>query len=43
VKGQGSSAMKYLIWNVNYSLNKLEYKVPDPENPGKELKKKINS
>lgn len=26
VKGQGSSAMRYLIWNVTYALNKLKYK-----------------
>lgn len=25
-KGQGSSAMRYLIWNVNSSLNKFKYK-----------------
>ena len=25
VKGQGSSAMRYLIWNVTYALNKLKY------------------
>lgn len=25
-KGQGSSAMRYLIWNVNSSLNKFSYK-----------------
>ena len=40
VKGQGSSAMKYLIWNVNYSLNKLKYTV---EEDGEEVEKKINS
>lgn len=31
VKGQGSSAMRYLIWNVTYALNKLKYKVGDEE------------
>jgi hypothetical protein len=35
--------MKYLFWNVNYSLNKQKYKIPDPENPTKEIEKKINS
>ena len=29
VKGQGSSAMRYLIWNVTYALNKL--KTPEGE------------
>lgn len=36
-KGQGSSAMRYLIWNVNSSLNKFKYK--DAE--GEEIK--VNS
>lgn len=30
-KGQGSSAMRYLIWNVNSSLNKFKYKVDGEE------------
>lgn len=29
VKGQGSSAMRYLIWNVSYQLNKFTEKVFD--------------
>lgn len=36
-KGQGSSAMRYLIWNVNSSLNKFSYKDESGE------KKKVNS
>ena len=36
-KGQGSSAMRYLIWNVNSSLNKFKYSVTDPET-GEEVK-----
>ena len=42
VKGQGSSAMKYLIWNVNYSLNKIKYDAIDEET-GEEVEKKVNS
>lgn len=30
-KGQGSSAMRYLIWNVNSSLNKFKEKLYDAE------------
>jgi hypothetical protein len=36
-KGQGSSAMRYLIWNVNSSLNKFKY---TPEGSDKEKKAK---
>ena len=34
-KGQGSSAMRYLIWNVNSSLNKFKYKVDGEEKKAK--------
>ena len=34
-KGQGSSAMRYLIWNVNSSLNKFKYKVDGKEKKAK--------
>ena len=49
-KGQGSSAMRYLIWNVNSSLNKFKYPEFDEEgNPvidsktGKQKEKKAKS
>ena len=32
VKGQGSSAMRYLIWNVSYQLNKFK------DSDGKKIK-----
>ena len=34
-KGQGSSAMRYLIWNVNSSLNKFKYKENGEEKKAK--------
>lgn len=49
-KGQGSSAMRYLIWNVNSSLNKFKYPEVDSEgNPvidsetGEQKEKKAKS
>lgn len=39
-KGQGSSAMRYLIWNVNSSLNKFKYEV---EENGEKKEKKAKS
>ena len=39
-KGQGSSAMRYLIWNVNSSLNKFKY-TPAGETKEKKAKSKF--
>ena len=43
VKGQGSSAKRYLWWNPQFALNKFKEKVDDPENPGQKIEKKIKS
>lgn len=42
IKGQGSSAKRYLWWNPQFSLNKLKIKVEDPET-GEKVEKKIKS
>lgn len=39
-KGQGSSAMRYLIWNVNSSLNKFKY-TPEGSDEEKKAKSKF--
>ena len=42
-KGQGSSAMRYLIWNVNSSLSKFKYKIEELDKNGKNKEKKVKS
>ena len=42
VKGQGSSAKRYLWWNPQFALNKFKKKTTDPET-GEEVEKKIKS
>ena len=47
VKGQGSSAMRYLIWNVTYALNKLKdnegAKIKSPFIPYSQLDPETNT
>lgn len=46
VKGQGSSAMRYLIWNVTYALNKLKSsgeKIKSPFIPYSQLDPETNT
>lgn len=47
VKGQGSSAMKYWIWNVTYALNKLkdseDKKIKSPFTPYSQLNPETNT
>lgn len=47
VKGQGSSAMRYLIWNVTYALNKLKdqegQKIKSPFTPYSQLDTDTNT
>lgn len=46
VKGQGSSAMRYLIWNVTYALNKFESaegKIKSPFTPYSQLDPETNT
>ena len=42
IKGQGSSAKRYLWWNPQFALNKFKKKTTDPET-GEEVEKKIKS
>ena len=42
-KGQGSSAMRYLIWNVNSSLNKFKYETGELDENGDPKEKKAKS
>lgn len=43
IKGQGSSAKRYLWWNLQFALNKFKEKIDDPDNPGQKIEKKIKS